>query len=123
MWERPDDLHDPFLAERLAEAIGEPPPRLQERLEALARIGRAPRAMRRKLPLWVVLGPQLTGLSLLLALLAGFVQPFATWCAASSTRGQGPVALIAGLSMVIPIALLLGLEVVRGAPRAHRRAR
>ncbi len=105
MSERSDELRDDELGARLKSALGPAPPGLLPRLERVAAAGLRPGTGRPAAPLWLELGPQLAAVVLLFAFVAAVVPRL------------GAPAVLAFLAP--PLALLLGIELTRGAPRVR----
>src|SRR5215470_6526662 len=97
-----DDPGDPLVAQGLRSALEEIPSGLLPRLERVAAAGLRPGPDRRATPLWLELAPQVTAVALLFAFVA---------ILGSQLTSPGALALLA-----LPLAVLFGFELVRGAP-------
>jgi hypothetical protein len=125
MSERPEDLEDDALGERLKRSLGATPGRLSFRLERLTAAGLRPVGPedRPRLP-WRELGLQLIGLGLAVALVVGVltrltdVIAFAT--PISHTLWETVASPVSLELLALPIGVLLLVEAMRGAPTLRR---
>src|SRR5512144_146567 len=97
-----DEPSDPEVADALRSALREVPSVLLPRLERVAAAGRRPVTQRRETPLWLELAPQVGAVVFLFAFVAG----------------MGPRLALPGVRafLALQLAILLGIELVRGAP-------
>ncbi len=124
MSERPEDLEDDILGERLKRSLGTAPARLSFRLERLTAAGQRPAWAedRPRLP-WRELGLQLIGLGLTVALVLGIrtLLTHTAFAALGSHTLWGTLASPAFLeSLSLPLGVLLLVEAMRGAPTLRR---
>ncbi len=124
MSDRPDDLRDDAMAMRLKAEMAPVPPRLIVRLEHLAAAGlRDPNP--RVLPLWREVAPQILAAALILGFFVLALLRLRTLAAAgaswSTTATPMSSASSGALSaLMLPLAVLLWAEALRGAPTVQR---
>ena len=97
-----DEPRDAEVAVRLRSALQEIPSELLPRLERAAAVGLRPHTDRRETPLSLELAPQVAAAALLFVLVAVIGPRLAS---------PGALAFLA-----LPLAMLLGIELLRGAP-------
>lgn len=126
MSERPDELRDDELATRLKSEMDSIPPRLAMRLDHLAAAG-LHNAHLRVTPLWREVAPLILGATLMLALLVGALLRLRALVAAGASlstnfavtpmshASSGPLT-----ALMLPLAALLWIEALRGAPTVQR---
>jgi hypothetical protein len=126
MSERPGELKDDGMSNRLRAEMGSMPPRLAVRLEHLAAAGLRD-AHPRATPLWAEVAPQILGAALVLALFVGamlrlhaFVAAAGSLSAALTVRPVTPASVDALGVLLLPLATLLWVEALRGAPTVQR---
>ena len=126
MSERPPELRDDEMAMRLRAEMGPMPPRLAARLERLAAAGSPARDLP-VTPLWREVAPQILGAALMLALLVKALLRLRALVAAGvslstmlSVTPVSPAWSGALMGLLLPLATLLWIEALRGAPTVHR---
>lgn len=121
MSEQPAELRDEEMAMRLKAEMGPMPARLTMRLEHLAVAGLRD-AHPRVTPLWREVAPQVLGAALMLALFVGALLRLQALAAAGvplspPVSHASPGALRA---LMLPLAALVWMEALRGAPTVQR---
>jgi hypothetical protein len=126
MSERPDGLSDDELAMRLKSEMDSIPPRLAMRLEHLAAAGLHV-ARRRVTPLWLEVAPQILGAAFVLGFFVVALLRLHTLAAAGAWLSTTPmVTRVSPASssilsaLMLPLAVLLWTEALRGAPTVQR---
>jgi hypothetical protein len=128
MNDRPDEPQADLLGPRLKAALGPMPPRLSSRLDRLTHAGLgAKRPEQTPVPIWREVAPRLAVVAMLFVLLAGLLPRLLGWLTNASPAWARAVAVVptlarspAVVSLLLPVAVLLALEAVRGAPTVRR---